>query len=228
MTGSLHSWDLTPKQAVELQTRLASQVVLQDDFGEIRTVAGVDLALDKTEGLGFAAVVVFELKSLRQIEVVSAETVLRFPYIPGLLSFREGPILLEAFDKLKTRPDLLFFDGQGIAHPRRFGIASHMGLLLDRPSIGCGKSLLCGTYQEPGPSRGESVPLIDHGETIGAILRTRDHVKPVFVSPGHRISLESAVRFTLQCCDGYRLPKPTRLADQGAAKIKCKYINKLT
>jgi deoxyribonuclease V len=215
-----HSWDLFPEEAIELQKKLASQIVLRDDFGDICTIAGADLSLDVDKNIGFAGVILFDFPSLKEIERVSAEGPLNFPYIPGLLSFREGPILLKAFEKLRILPDLIAFDGQGIAHPRRLGIASHMGLILNRPSIGFGKSLLCGDYQEPGLTRGSWSPLIHRGETIGAVLRTRDKVKPIFVSPGHRVSLEGALRIALQCLDGYRLPKPTRLADRYVASVK--------
>ncbi|HSA58779.1 MAG TPA: deoxyribonuclease V [bacterium] len=216
----LHRWDLPPRDAIDLQTQLASRIVLKDEPGEIRTVAGADLSIDTRSGTGYGGVIVFEFPSLREIERVSATGPLTFPYIPGLLSFREGPILLKAFERLTNTPDVLLFDGQGIAHPRRLGIASHLGLILNRPSIGCGKSLLCGRYQEPGPSKGDTSPLEDNGEVVGTVLRTRDRVKPVFVSPGHRISPARAVKIILQCTDGYRIPKPTRLADHFVGSIK--------
>ncbi len=208
-----HSWDLSPKKAIALQRTLASRVVHEDDLGPVRTLAAADLALDNRRKIGWAGVIVFEFPSLKEIERVYAEGPLQFPYVPGLLSFREGPILLKAFSRLPSKPDLVIFDGQGLAHPRRFGIACHIGLLLECPSIGCAKSLLCGEYQEPGTKRGSWSPLIDRGETVGAALRTRDGVKPVFVSPGHRIGLESSIRILLQCHSGFRVPKPTREAD---------------
>jgi deoxyribonuclease V len=219
---SLHPWDLNPREAIALQERLASQIILQDAPEEIRTVAGVDMSIDTRTGLGLAGIIVFEFPSLREVERVSASAPLSFPYIPGLLSFREGPILLKAFERLKTCPDVLIFDGQGVAHPRRLGIASHMGLLLDRPTIGCGKSLLWGVYQEPGIRKGEMAPLLDRdsGEVLGTILRTRDRVKPVYISAGHRISQAKAIEVVLQCLDGYQIPKPTRLADQFVGSIK--------
>jgi deoxyribonuclease V len=216
----LHRWDLPPRDAIDLQIQLASRLILEDEPGEFRTVAGADLSIDTRAGTGFAGVIVFEFPSLREVTRVSASGPLTFPYIPGLLSFREGPILLKAFEKLKEMPDVILFDGQGIAHPRRLGIASHLGLILNRPSIGCGKSLLCGSYQEPGPSKGDASPLEDEGEVIGAVLRTRDRVRPVFISPGHRISQSKAVAIALECTDGYRIPKPTRLADQFVGSIK--------
>jgi deoxyribonuclease V len=225
-TSLRHSWDLAPRDAIHLQEKLASQIRLADDgeTEEVRTVAGADMSIDTRTGMGFSGVIVFEFPSLREIERVSASAPLTFPYIPGLLSFREGPVLLKAFEKLKTSPDVLLFDGQGIAHPRRLGIASHMGLLLDKPTIGCGKSLLCGVYREPGPEKGAMEPLVikeESGpETVGTILRTRDRVKPVYISPGHRISHRRAIDVILQCLDGYRIPKPTRLADQFVGSIK--------
>jgi deoxyribonuclease V len=221
-----HPWNLSPRDAINLQEKLASQIRLLDDeeSAEVRTVAGADMSIDTRTGMGFSGVIVFEFPSLREIERVSASALLTFPYIPGLLSFREGPVLLKAFEKLKTSPDVLLFDGQGIAHPRRLGIASHMGLLLDKPSIGCGKSLLCGVYREPGLEKGAMEPLVIEEEvgpeTVGTILRTRDRVKPVFISPGHRISHRKAVDVILRCLDGYRIPKPTRLADQFVSSIK--------
>jgi deoxyribonuclease V len=215
-----HSWGLAPRQAAALQKELASRLILKDDFEDLRVIAGADLALDDGKRVGFAGIVLFEYPSLKEIKWVSAQAPLTFPYIPGLLSFREGPILLKAFEQLDLLPDLILFDGQGIAHPRRFGIACHMGLLLGRPTIGCAKSRLCGEYKEPGLKKGNWSPLTDKGGTIGAVLRTRDQVKPVFVSPGHRITLKTAVEIVLQCCDRFRIPKPTREADRFVGSIK--------
>lgn len=215
-----HPWDGSPQEAIRLQKELSSRIRLQDDFGEIRTIAGADMAIDVPRNFGLAGVIVFNAETLEPIETVSAEGPLDFPYVPGLLSFREGPILTKAFEKLKITPDVILFDGQGIAHPRRLGIASHMGLILDRPTIGCGKSRLCGRYEEPELTRGSCSPLIDRRETIGTVLRTKDKTKPIFVSPGHRISIESSLKIVLKCLDGYRLPKPTRLADRYVASLK--------
>lgn len=215
-----HPWALSPREAIVLQRKLSLQVVRRDDFGRPRTVAGADLAIDGTGQVGLAGVVLFEFPGLREIGRVWASAPLQFPYIPGLLSFREGPVLLKAFEKLDNLPDLILFDGHGIAHPRRFGIASHMGILLDRPTIGCAKSVLCGTYREPGTRRGNRSPLVDKGETVGAVLRSRDRVRPIFVSVGHRVSLKTAVRIVLQCHDGVRVPKPTREADRFVTSLK--------
>jgi deoxyribonuclease V len=216
-----HRWDLTPTEAVELQRELADRVETVDRLaGPPRLVAGADISLDARAGLGFAGVVVFELPRLAEVERVSAVGALSFPYVPGLLSFREGPLLLAAFARLRSLPDVLMFDGQGIAHPRRLGLAAHLGLLLDAPSVGVAKSRLCGAHREPGRRKGSRAALRDSGETIGAVLRTRDGVKPVFVSAGHRVSLDTAVRLTLACTDGYRIPKPTRIADRFVGELR--------
>jgi len=213
-------WPTDPTEAIRLQRELAATVVREDRLGTIRTIAGADIALDATREIGIAGILVYEYPTLRVIEQVTARAPLTFPYIPGLLGFREGPILFEAMARLRTVPDLFLFDGQGIAHPRRCGIATHLGVLLDRPTIGCAKSLLCGSYTEPAPQKGAWSPLINKGETIGAVVRTRDGVRPIFVSLGHRISLPTALDIVLHCCDGYRIPKPTREADRLVARAK--------
>lgn len=210
----LHRWDVTPREAAAIQQSLRDRIVLQDDLGPVRLVAGADIALDPAEKLGFGGVVVFALPGLEEVERQTSVVPLRFPYVPGLLAFREAPVLLEAFARLRCEPDLLVFDAHGYAHPRRMGLASHLGLVLDRPSIGCAKSVLVGEWDEPPREAGAWTPLVHEGETIGAALRTRDGVKPIFVSIGHRVSLATAARLLLQCCDGRRIPKPTRAADQ--------------
>ena len=212
---SLHSWDVTPEEARELQNRLRSQVVTADRFGTINTVAGVDIGLKKD--IARASVVVLSFPELQVIDIEVAECPVRFSYIPGLLSFREIPPLLVAFARLKTEPDLVIVDGQGIAHPRRFGLASHLGLILDKPTIGCAKSRLCGRYEEPEQEQGAYTYLADKGEVIGAVVRTRINVRVVYVSIGHRISLDSARTWTLACCRGYRLPETTRYAHNAAS-----------
>ena len=176
------------------------------------TIAGADVSYAKRPETMYAAVVVMEWPSGEVVEEVTAERRAEFPYIPGLLSFREIPSLLAAFERLRTRPDVIIYDGHGIAHPRGFGIASHLGVLLDAPTIGCAKKRLVGEHEEPGPERGSQVPLRLEGKTIGTVLRTRSKVKPVFISVGHRIGLRSAVRLVLETGGGYRLPEPTRLA----------------
>ncbi len=209
MPAITHSWDLSPAEASTLQQQLATQVVREAKLGAVTTVAGVDASFGG--GLARAAVVVLSYPGLQVIESAIAVRPVTFPYVPGLLSFREGPAVLDALDKLKLKPDLLIFDGHGLAHPRRFGLACHMGLWLDLPSIGCAKSRLWGQYEEPGPYRGDYTPLIDH-EVIGAAVRTRAGVKPVFVSIGHRIDLPTSIHYVLTCCRGYRLPETTRWA----------------
>ena len=231
----LHRWDMTPAEAREIQRNLAHMVERKNRLPQLRFVAGADVALEIAEpggwrrgrGRAFAGVIVYRFPEMEEIERVSAHLPLRFPYVPGLLSFREIPALLAAFAKLRHAPDLIICDGQGYAHPRRLGIASHLGLLLDRPTIGVAKSVLIGKYREPGARAGSSSPLVDEksGEVIGAALRTRQSVQPVFVSLGHRISLKTAVKLTLAICDGYRLPRPTRDADRWVGMARGSQFN---
>ncbi len=214
----IHPWDLEPEEAIALQTKLSDRVIRISRIKpeDIVTVAGVDTAYHK--GISYAAVAVMNLTDKQIVEETMAANPVRFPYIPGLFSFREGPVILEALDKLKTAPDLLMLDGQGIAHPRRFGIASHMGLLTDIPSIGCAKTRLVGDYQEPPPTRGSVSYLTDASETIGAVVRTRSGIKPVFVSIGHLMDLNDSIQILLKSCRGYRLPEPIRRADHLSKK----------
>lgn len=208
----LHSWNLTPAQAVDLQKNLRGRVRLMPLSGAIRTIAGADISFNKDEETIYAGIVVLRLPSLETIEQVGVITRTNFPYVPGLLSFREMPAVLEAWEQLRGEPDAVMFDGQGIAHPRRIGIATHAGLWLDRPTLGCAKSVLVGKYDEPTAARGSRSLLTDRQQVIGVALRTKDRVSPIFVSPGHRMDLESAVGLTLQCHGGYRQPEPTRRA----------------
>ena len=212
---ALHSWDVTSEEARQFQNELRSQVIQTDRFGRINTVAGVDIGLKKDTAL--ASVVVLSFPELQVVESVVTESPVRFPYIPGLLSFREIPPLLTAFAELQTEPDLVIVDGQGIAHPRRFGLASHLGLILDKPTIGCAKSRLWGRYEEPDSEQGAYTYLTDKEEVIGAAVRTRANVRVVYVSIGHRISLDSARMWVLACCQGYRLPETTRYAHNAAS-----------
>ena len=209
-----HPWDLTPKDAIALQKHLAGKVIRRSgiDIHEIATVAGVDMHYH--QGLATAAVVVIRLSDLVTVEHATAVRKISFPYIPGLLTFREGPAILAALDQLTAAPDLLIFDGQGIAHPRRCGLASHIGLFLDRPSIGCAKTRLSGRYKAPHSEKGSYSYLKEGDETIGAVVRTRSKVKPLFASIGHRINLEDSIRIVLRCCHRYRLPETTRRADK--------------
>jgi deoxyribonuclease V len=209
---ALHDWNLTPRDAIELQKELREKVQLTPLKKAIRTVAGADISFNKFSSVVYAGIVVMEFPSLRVVSGAGVVSETKFPYVPGLLSFREVPSLLEAWSKLDVEPDLVMFDGQGIAHPRRIGIASHAGLLLDRPTIGCAKSVLVGKYEEPELERGSWSPLIDKGETIGVALRTKNKVQPIYVSPGHLINLEDAIRVTLESHGGYRQPEPTRQA----------------
>lgn len=206
------TWSLTPKQAVQLQLELRFQVRLEDDFGSITTVAGVDLKIGIGWKEGKCGIVVLSFPELEVIEERTHTAAVTFPYVPGLLAFREIPILLQTYELLDHKPDLIFFDGHGCAHPRRFGLACHAGLILDRPAIGCAKSRLIGEYDEPAAEAGSASPLTDNGELIGTVLRTKTDAKPVFISPGHRISFRTATRLALQCTRGHRIPEPTRLA----------------
>jgi deoxyribonuclease V len=210
----LHEWSLTPHEAVELQKRLRSQVRLAPLGKKIETIAGADISFNKFDSVVYAGVVVLRLPSLEVVEEAGVVSETRFPYVPGLLSFRETPSVLEAWAKLKTEPDALMLDGQGYAHPRRFGIACHVGLLVNRPTLGCAKSVLVGRYEEPGEGRGSRTPLVDPKtkEVLGAALRTKTRVQPIYVSAGHLIDLEGAIELTLACDGGYRQPEPTRRA----------------
>lgn len=210
-----HSWEVSTAEAKEIQLSLRERVSFQADFNEVRTVAGVDVGM-KGE-LARAAVVVLSYPGLAPLAQSVAEAPVLMPYIPGFLSFRESPAIIAACEKLALEPDLFIFDGQGVAHPRRLGIASHVGLILDKPSIGCAKSRLCGTHHEPAAEAGSYVHLYDGDDVIGAVLRTRDNVSPVYVSVGHRIDLETAIEYVLGCCKGYRLPETTRYAHRVAS-----------
>jgi len=183
-------------------------------MGPVRHVAGIDVSV--RDDVSRAAVVVLDFEGLTPVDYAVATQPVTFPYVPGLLAFREGPVVLKALKQVGTAPDLLIFDGQGLAHPRRLGIASHIGLLVDLPAIGCAKSRLCGQHRQPGEGPGDYAPLVDRGEVIGAVLRTRRGVKPVFVSIGHRVDLATSIRYVLACCRGYRLPETTRWAHRVA------------
>ena len=209
-----HSWDMNRAKALTLQKQLASEVVKADLFNDVNFVAGADVAYSKKNNKTIATVVILDVHTLAASEIVSAEANAKFPYVPGLFSFREIPLLIEAFAKLKQSPDLVVCDGQGIAHPRRFGLASHLGIIFDVPTIGCGKTRLIGKHKEPGKARGASAPLIDNNEIIGNVLRTQKNINPVYVSIGHRICLETACNWILKLSPKYRLPETTRIADQ--------------
>lgn len=221
----LHDWNVTPREAIALQKQLAGQLDLdrQLDMSSVHTVAGVDVSV--RDGRSRAAVVVMSFPDMQVLETVLAEEPTPFPYIPGLLTYREGPVLEEAFRRLQITPDVFIFDGAGCAHPRGIGVASHMGLWLGRPSIGCAKTRLTGWSLEPGPDKGDSTPLLARPPTpadpapprIGAVLRTRTNVAPVYISPGHLMDHDSAVRLINACLARYRLPAPVRAAHAAAA-----------
>jgi deoxyribonuclease V len=239
-----HRWNVTPAEARRIQDELRTYWKGEDAFREIRTVAGLDAAFvlvgsqalnsrrghwnqmrDANRAIG--CVVMYRFPEMEEVERAHAILPLKFPYVPGLLSFREIPVLLEALRKLPNMPDLLFCDGQGFAHPRRLGLASHLGVILDRPSIGCAKSILIGTHGKLPAKAGSWTPLLDEkagGERIGAVLRTRTGVRPIYVSQGNRISLESSFRLTMAVADGVRIPRPTRDADRYAGEIKRKLL----
>jgi len=209
-----------PEEAIRLQSRLRGRLILTAPDHPPQTVAGADLAIDTEREEGVAGVIVYRYPGLQEIERRWARRPIAFPYIPGLLAFREIPVLLDAFDQLHTVPDVVLVDGQGIAHPRGLGIASHLGLWLGCATIGCAKSRLVGEHEEPALAAGSHTPLVLNGGVVGAVLRTRDRVQPIFVSPGHLIDLDGSIQVALGCCDGYRIPKPTREADHFVEEVK--------
>ena len=215
----LHDWEVSVARAKEIQLSLAKRVVTENEVINPRLVAGIDISSLNAQGVARGAVVVLRYPELSTIEVKIAEDKITFPYIPGLLSFRESPLILAACEKLGNTPDLILIDGQGIAHPRRMGLASHVGLFLDLPTIGCAKSILCGQHRPVGEEAGAHAELLDNGELIGAALRTKSGVRPIYVSVGHKIDLASALQWVIKCCRGYRIPEPTRLAHLAAGGV---------
>lgn len=218
--NQLHPWNVKPQEAIALQKQLATRIndTVPLDLSTVRLIAGVDVSVKNEESQ--AAVVVASYPDMLPVETVLARQPTPFPYIPGLLSFREGPVLVEAFERLQNVPDVFIFDGMGRIHPRGIGIASHMGLWLDKPTIGCGKSHLIGQYAEPAQEKGAYSPLTNKGETLGVVLRTRVNVKPVYISVGHKIMLEAAIQLVLACTDKYRLPTPIRMAHAAAGEFQ--------
>lgn len=214
---NLHGWQLTPDQAKKIQLKLAGLVSGVNEVANVRLIAGVDISAPDATGLARAAVVVLLYPELVPVESKVVRMHVTFPYVPGLLSFRESPLVLAACEELEHDPDLIMVDGQGIAHPRRFGIASHLGLLWDKPTIGCAKSRLCGRHKALPPEACCWVELLDNGEVIGAVLRSREGAAPLYISIGHKVDLETAVSWVLKCCRGQRLPEPTRLAHLAAS-----------
>lgn len=215
-----HRWPTSARRAIALQKRLRDDLRLTGAPRRVSIVAGADISYDLGEGRLYAAVLNYSFPGLRHLETALVRAPIRFPYVPGLLSFREAPGLIRAFNRLGTRPDLLICDGQGIAHPRGIGLASHLGLLLDLPTIGCAKSRLIGTHLMPGESSGSTAPLYHDGRRVGTVVRSRRGVRPLYVSPGHRMGIAASARYVLACCRGYRLPEPVRQADLvvGAAR----------
>lgn len=209
----------TIEEAREIQESLRLRLKIANDFPKIELVAGVDVGYDKVNNIAHSLIVLMKSKELEVVEWIEAFEPVQFPYVPGFLSFREIPAILAAINKLSNLPDLFMVDGQGIAHPRRMGIAAHLGVLLDKPSIGVAKSCLVGKYKEPAPSKGSMTDLVHNGECIGMVVRSKSNVKPLFISPGHKIDISTAVKITMQYVSHYRLPEPTRLADK-LSKVK--------
>jgi deoxyribonuclease V len=215
----LHDWEVSVVQAKEIQLSLAKRVIAENEAINPRLVAGIDISSPDAQGVARGAVVVLRYPEFSMVEVEVVEGKITFPYIPGLLSFRESPLILATCERISNTPDLILIDGQGIAHPRRLGLASHVGLFLDLPTIGCAKSILCGQHRPVGEEVGSHAELLDNGELIGAALRTKSGVKPIYVSVGHKIDLASALQWVIKCCRGYRIPEPTRLAHLAAGGI---------
>jgi len=208
----LHRWHVNTEEAFDIQQKLAASVCRMNEVLNPRFIAGVDISAERDDGTATGAVVVLKYPELKLMEAKSVNLKLTFPYVPGLLSFRESPVILAACEKLTIVPDLIIVDGQGIAHPRRMGIASHLGMLLDTPTIGCAKSRLCGTHAPVPDEPGSYTELKDKDELIGVVLRTKAGASPLYVSIGHKVDLMTAIYWVLECCRGYRLPEPTRLA----------------
>jgi len=224
----LHPWSVDVDEALRIQEDLRKRILLKKTFSEVRTIGAGDAAYSKDENLFFGAIVVLSFPRLERVDVATANGEIKFPYIPGFFSFREGPILIKCFRKLKVKPDLMIFDGHGINHPRGIGLASHMGLWLDLPSIGCAKTPLSSKeFRFPKPSKGSCELIRREGKEVGAILRTRKNVKPVFVSPGHRIDLLTSIQFILATCRGFRIPEPLRLAHQVASLLRQKALRNI-
>jgi deoxyribonuclease V len=224
---SFHRWDLSQSEAVALQRELAAQVDASTPLSHWELVAGADVSFNRNDPTIYASVVVIRRPGFEVVEVQDAVGESEFPYVPGLLSFREAPTLLKTFAKLTTRPDVVVCDGQGIAHPRRLGIASHVGLWLDVPTLGCAKSLLYGRYQEPGPDPGSESPLLARSgdAVIGTVLRTKKRSNPVYISPGHRIDLASSVAVVRSVLGKYRLPETSRLAHEQVNAVRRKFMH---
>lgn len=217
---TLHPWNVSPQEAREIQDRIRPLVRVEGGPSRLRHIAGVDVSYDRRSGMQWAGVVVLAVPSLEPVEERWASTPIAFPYVPGLLSFREIPALIGPLESLQTEPDVIMCDGQGIAHPKRLGLAAHLGVLIGKPTIGCAKSRLMGEYAPVGETRGSTSPLCYQGRTVGAVVRTRTKVNPMFISPGYGLGLEPAVRLVLQYGGSYRVPTPTRLADRLVGRVR--------
>ncbi|RKZ34377.1 deoxyribonuclease V [bacterium] len=216
----IHSWEnLTVDDAKAIQEKLADKIILTGELKQVELIAGADMAFSP-DGIAYAVVVILTFPKFEVVKIYRGKEAVRFPYIPGYLSFREAPLLLKLFAQVENTPDVVMLDGQGISHPRKLGLASHIGLFLEIPTIGVAKSKLVGEYNPPGVEKGQWSWLTYHNEKIGIVLRTRTNVRPVFISPGNMISLESARRWTLKCAPKYRIPEPTRIADRLVAEFK--------
>jgi deoxyribonuclease V len=219
MMKPLHPWKVTPEQAIRIQETLRDRIILRKSFSRVRTIGGGDVSYQKEGDFLFGAMVVLSFPQMEMLDVATACGKISFPYLPGLLTFREGPILIETFQKLGIRPDILIFDGQGIAHPRGIGLATHLGIWLNLPSIGCAKTPLLGESVVPRPSKGSFELIQKSGREVGVVLRTQNRVRPVFVSPGHRIDLPTSIRLVLESCQGFRIPEPLRRAHQVSRQL---------
>ena len=219
----IHNWNVNTEQAKAIQLELKDRIRLRKLESPIRFVAGCDVSYSKQTEMCFAAVAVFKFPELNIVEQTEASGTINFPYVPGYLTFREAPILLKAFEKLEQAPDLVLFDGQGIAHPRQMGLAAHLGLILDLPSIGCAKSVLIGDFEQPEDIQGSWTELIYRNKVIGAVVRTRDRVKPLFISPGYKITIDEAIEWVLRACTKYRIPEPIRTSHIAVTQLRTNY-----
>jgi len=215
----LHLWIVSVEEAIQIQDALKDRIILKKTFSEVRTIGGGDVAYSRNGDLLFGAIVVLSFPEMEILDTATADGKIPFPYIPSLLSFREGPILIKTFQRLRLKPDVIIYDGQGIAHPIGMGLASHMGLWLDLPSIGCAKTPLLREFISPGPLKGSYEWIRREGKKVGAVLRTKDGVKPLFVSPGHQIDLSTSNKLILESCRGFRIPEPLRKAHQLAERV---------
>jgi deoxyribonuclease V len=223
----LHPWKVSVEEAIRIQETLKRRIILKKTFSKVETIGGGDVAYSKSDNLLFGAIVVLSFPDMEILGTATCDGKILFPYIPTLLSFREGPILIKTFQKLKIKPDVMVYDGQGIAHPRGIGLASHMGLWLDLPSIGCAKTPLLGEFVPPGSSRGSFEWIRREGKNVGAVLRTKEKVKPLFVSPGHQIDLSTSIQIILESCRGFRIPEPLRKAHQASLLVRREASTKL-